>query len=134
MTQPIRVTIKASEWGMYELTYLQESDNQRKRCCIGHDGIACGLTDEEMGDWSLPNEAISASWNATWRHRLPKTYIKLYDIPDWVDRLNPINYMQLAAFINDYWLTNGLTIREAIDLLRPIFRHLGRTIYFYPNL
>jgi len=136
----LRVPIKLSQWMTVQLAWFRRGNEECSAetfiggCCIGHHGIAYGVTvDCELTN-NYPNDMIDPKWSELWNTSLPRELLEA--LPAWVtlDYNKSCSVRYAAATINDHWRAHDLTASEAIDLLRPIFKHLGARIVFYKNL
>lgn len=125
-----RMVIKGSEWnragttlGMGMSSLLNEKGS---RCCIGIHARICGVPDTKIMD----QRSVVSMFEEGDGPSLPSCYKVWVDKPDDGSE-SDTEIAALAMTINDYILT---TDAEKIAMLRPIFRDIGITIVWRPNL
>jgi hypothetical protein len=114
-----------------------------RRCCLGFNGRDYGVPDDCMRHHGYPHDIVCESefeeYVSAWSALAPKELI--HTTVEAVEKLRkdtdlPLGspyiaedifycVAALAAFVNDNWRTWGLTPQEAIELLKPIFNHVG---------
>jgi hypothetical protein len=117
----ITVTIKRSEMGKYRL--CRKGPGSTKFCCLGRDGIALGLSVENMDDYLMPDNSLRKGWGDVWRKEPSKELLE--SLPFWAKNN--------SSGDNDKWHKKGLTAEQFIAYLRPVFREAGRIIRYYPD-
>jgi len=97
-------------------------------CCLGRDGLACGVSAEAMTGQTYPHNSCLEGWRDLWDKEMTR---KLREsLPSW----NKATSLGSAAVtLNDNWEKRGLSPEEFITFLRPVFREAGRIIRYYPN-
>ena len=112
-TKPIRVVIRASKWLRGNGSTMRDCNG--RMCCLGFDALACGITEEYLGDWEYGSP----------------TDILALGPPEGIPKGYEFKGENKAIDIND---TRETTDEEKIALLRPIFREAGRILVWRPDL
>ncbi len=126
--KPIVVIIRASSWwrgtkrnpdGANGLT-----DGHHRDCCLGRDGIACGISRSQMADFDFPREL-------SYRLRGEEDDKRTRQAIEWGGQW-PYELENNASVVNDDPET---TDEQKIKLLRPIFAKMDppRVIDWRPN-
>jgi len=131
-TQPMQFTVKRSEWyrgqGYTGSRLLREQD--RKRCCLGFLGRACGIGDNEMLDVTNPwGTKGDPGQSGTWHPGLFLADVLRHfpdiDLP--LTNTMPDIMATLFVVVNDSPDLDGVTREETLTRL---FRHIGIEVEF----
>lgn len=121
-----RLVIKGSEWERGKehgdaALYLPHAGTY---CCLGIHGRACGLSDDVMAGKGEPEELEIPV------EEIPKDYRKA-----WLREAD--GYVQSDERVSDAIAANDnryITDEERIERLRPVFREVGVTLVWRPDL
>ena len=123
----MRLVIKGSEWGRGVLSNSELYDGERF-CCLGIHARACGVGPDDMYGLGLPGHLLDEEIE------VPEPYRAAW-IPDGASPHDIVDGSSGAAWdaanIND---DTAISDEERIAKLRPLFREVGVTIVWRPDL
>ena len=136
---PLTVVIRANQWARGKMRGKHKKGRDtignallnvedKTMCCLGFDGIACGLSPEEITDVGFPQQVLSKtdvakSYKSAWKSRLKTDGNG--------EHSEPAQY--IAGDIND---DDSITDDERIKRLRPVFAAVNppRRLVWRPDL